>query len=192
MRHGELIALRDLLEANGIPAMIQSDDTGRMLTPLLTRGQSLWIYIDNQEDEARALLEDPEHVVANPVDVEAFYEGVLVATDGEGAVQFRSPESEGKLNLTVDPRPCTIEVQRSGDVVLTSGDALLGEKTKGPKDKDDGDEIKIELEFTNNGIGGYEDAEGEVEYEVSDDEIEFEVEVEEEIFVVTSFALRFC
>ena len=56
MRHGELIALRDLLEANGIPAMIQSDDTGRMLTPLLTRGQSLWIYIDNQEDEARALL----------------------------------------------------------------------------------------------------------------------------------------
>ncbi|MGD9296135.1 MAG: hypothetical protein PVG47_01945 [Chromatiales bacterium] len=74
MRHGELIALRDLLEANGIPAMIQSDDTGRMLTPLLTRGQSLWIYIDNQEDEARALLEDPEHVVANPVDVEAFYE----------------------------------------------------------------------------------------------------------------------
>mgnify|MGYP000163892191 FL=1 len=74
MRHGELIALRDLLEANGIPAMIQSDDTGRMLTPFLTRGQSLWIYIDNQEDEARALLEDPEHVVANPVDVEAFYE----------------------------------------------------------------------------------------------------------------------
>lgn len=73
MRHGELIALRDLLEANGIPAMIQSDDTGRMLTPLVTRGQSLWVYIDDQADEARALLDNPEHVVANPVDVEAFY-----------------------------------------------------------------------------------------------------------------------
>lgn len=73
MRHGELIGLRDLLEANGIPAMIQSDDTGRMLTPLVTRGQSLWVYIDDQADEARALLDNPEHVVANPVDVEAFY-----------------------------------------------------------------------------------------------------------------------
>ena len=112
-------------------------------------------------------------------DVEAFYEGVLIATDGEGAVQFRSPESEGKLNLTVDPRPCTIEIQRAGDVILTSGDAMLGEKTKGPKDKDDGDKMKLELEFTNTGLTGYEEAEGEVEYEVSDDEIEFEVEVED-------------
>jgi hypothetical protein len=74
MRHGELVAVRDLLEANGIPAIIQSDDTGRMLTPLVTRGQTLWVYIDSQEDEARALLENPGHVVANPVDVEVFYE----------------------------------------------------------------------------------------------------------------------
>jgi hypothetical protein len=74
MRHGELIALRDLLEANGIPAVIQADDTGRMITPLLTRGQTLWVYIDSQADEARALLENPGHVVANPVDVDNFYE----------------------------------------------------------------------------------------------------------------------
>ncbi len=74
IRHGELIALRDLLEANGIPAVIQSDDTGRMLTPLLTRGQGLWVYIDSQADDAKALLDDPDHLVANPVDVEAFYE----------------------------------------------------------------------------------------------------------------------
>ncbi len=74
LRPGELITLRDLLEANGIPAVIQADDTGRMITPVLTKGQALWIYIDSQESEARALLDDPGYVVANPVDVEAFYE----------------------------------------------------------------------------------------------------------------------
>ncbi len=74
MRPGELITLRDLLEANGIPAVIQADDTGRMITPVLTKGQALWVYIDSQESEARELLDDPGYVVANPVDVEAFYE----------------------------------------------------------------------------------------------------------------------
>ena len=110
---------------------------------------------------------------------EAFYEGALVATDGEGAAQFRSPEAEGKILLTEDPRPCTIEIQRSGEVVLTSGEAMLGEKTKGPKDKDDGDKMKLELEFENLLVGGYEEAEGEVEYEVSSDERELEVEIED-------------
>ena len=129
---------------------------------------------------AEYLPEDgPYDVAYTNCEVEALYEGVLVATDGEGAVQFRSPESEGKINLTVDPRPCTIEVQRSGNVVLTSGDALLGEKTKGPKDKDDGDKMKLELEFENIGPSDYEDAEGEVEYEISGDERELEVEIED-------------
>ena len=121
----------------------------------------------------------PYDVAFTNCDAEALYEDVLLATDGEGAVQFRSPESDGKILLTVDPRPCTIEIQRSGTVVLTSGDAMLGEKVKGPKDKDDGEKMKLELEFENLGVEGYQDAEGEVEYEVSADERELEVEIED-------------
>ena len=86
MRYGELIAFRDLLESNGIPAVIQSDDTGRMLTPFLTRGQSLWVYIDSQADEAKVLLEDPDYVVANPVDVDAFYELTRDVRDDPGVM----------------------------------------------------------------------------------------------------------
>lgn len=107
----------------------------------------------------------------------ASYEGVLEVTEGEGAVQFRSPEAAGKIFLTLDPRDCTIDVLQGGDVVLTSGENVLGEKVKGPKDK--GDETKIELALENTGVTGYEDAEGKVEYEVGSDEREFEIEIED-------------
>jgi hypothetical protein len=110
---------------------------------------------------------------------DAFYEDVLEVMDGEGAVQFRSPEADGKILLTRDPRGCTIEVQQDTTVFLTSGEAVLGEKVKGPKDKDDGEKMKLELEFENLQVAGYEDAEGEVEYEISSDERELEVELED-------------
>ncbi len=110
---------------------------------------------------------------------DAFYAGVLEVTDGEGAVQFRSPEAEGKILLTRTPVECRIDVLQGSTVVLTSGESVLGDKVKGPKDKDDGEKMKLELEFENTGLAGYEDAEGEVEYEVSSDETEFEVEVDD-------------
>jgi len=81
MQLNDLIALRDMLEANGIPAVIQDDNTARMITPVTTMGQGLWIYIDSQENEARALLENPDHEVANPVDIKAFYEASRNITD---------------------------------------------------------------------------------------------------------------
>ena len=104
--------------------------------------------------------------------------GPLIVDDGEGATQFRSPETEGKLNLTFDPRDCRIDIVM-GDIVLTSGESILGTKVKGPKDKDDGEKMKLELEFENLMVAGYEDAEGEIEYEISGDESELEVEIED-------------
>ncbi len=52
---------------------------------------------------------------------------------GEGELEFRSPleNEEDKLDLNFDPRDCKIEVLSGADVVLTSGDEVLSEKTNG-------------------------------------------------------------
>lgn len=115
---------------------------------------------------------------------EVLYEGVLLVEDGEGAVQFRSPEAAGKILLSADPRDCQINVRLGEETVLTTGETVLSEKAKGPKDDDedgddgdDGLEIKVKLE--NTGIEGFLEAEGEAEYEVEGDEREFEIEIED-------------
>ena len=50
---------------------------------------------------------------------------------GMGELEFRSPESDEKLNLNFDPRDCRIEILDVDTVVLTSGDAVLAEKNPG-------------------------------------------------------------
>jgi hypothetical protein len=99
--------------------------------------------------------------------------GGLTVAGGEGAIQFRSPESEGKLNLAFDPRDCLIEIQQSDAVFLTSGDQVLGEKAKGPGDM--GDRVRIQVDFEN--VSDIEGAEGEVEYEVKMNEVTLDVEI---------------
>jgi hypothetical protein len=103
-------------------------------------------------------------------------EGSLIIADDEGATRFRSPEADGKLNLTFDPRDCLIEVQQAGTVYLTSGENVLAEKEKGPKDKGPKDNDKTEVSAELQSTGLIDGAEGEVEYEVGADEAEFEVE----------------
>jgi len=102
-------------------------------------------------------------------------EGVLSILEGEGATHFRSPETEGKLLLDFVPTGCLIEVRQAGAVFLTSGDAVLAEKEKGPKDK--ADKLKIQVEMENTGAAGFELAEGELEYEVKVNQTEFDVEI---------------
>lgn len=103
-------------------------------------------------------------------------QGNLMVFEGEGAVQFRSPEAEGKTLLTVDPRGCQINIQQGPEpstVFLTSGDSVLAEKQNGPKDK--GDRTKVEVELENTGI--LEGAEGSAEFESKNGFDEFEVEI---------------
>jgi len=102
--------------------------------------------------------------------------GPLTVFESEGAAQFRSPEAEGKILLTKDPRDCQFNIQQGIDPVvvhLTSGENVLAEKQKGPKDK--GEMMKISLELEN--ISTIESAEGEVEYEIKMNETVFEVEI---------------
>lgn len=106
-------------------------------------------------------------------------QGTLTVFEGEGAAQFRSPEAEGKILLTVDPRGCSFNIQQGDDpditVFLTSGDNMLAEKEKGPKDK--GEMLKVSVELEIGSKADTESAEGEVEYEVKMNETVFEVEI---------------
>lgn len=101
--------------------------------------------------------------------------GTFTVTDGEGAAKFRSPEAEGKILLAVDPRNCIFNIKQGETTYLTSGENVLAEKEKGPKDKGDKDSVKVEVELDN--VSSFEDAEGEIAYEEEADEREFEVEI---------------
>ncbi|MET0027841.1 MAG: DUF2007 domain-containing protein [Candidatus Thiodiazotropha sp.] len=68
-----LYALKGLLEENGIPAFVADEHAVRMVNPILFSGASLWVYVDEQWEDAMALLENPDHEVANPLAVDHFY-----------------------------------------------------------------------------------------------------------------------
>jgi hypothetical protein len=103
--------------------------------------------------------------------------GELVVAAGEGELAFRSPAHDDILELSFDPRDCKIELLDGETVVLTSGDAVLAEKEKGKKDKEDeeGIEIEIDLASTEVIVG----ARGEAEYEIYAEETEFSVKIKD-------------
>ena len=68
-----LQVLKDLLEANGIPAVIKGENTARMVSPFLMTEPSLWVFLDEQWAEAEKLILDPDYEVRNRVDVDEFY-----------------------------------------------------------------------------------------------------------------------
>ena len=70
----QLHVLKELLEANGIPALINGENTARAITPFLMTEPSLWVYLDDQLDEALELVNDPDYEVINKVDMKEFYE----------------------------------------------------------------------------------------------------------------------
>ena len=70
----QLHVFKELLEANGIPALINGENTARAITPFLMTEPSLWVYLDEQLDEAVKLMDDPDYEVVNKVDMAEFYE----------------------------------------------------------------------------------------------------------------------
>ena len=65
--------LKDLLEANGIPAVIKGENTARMISPFLMTEPSLWVFLDEQQIDAEKLILDPNYEVENKIDVNEFY-----------------------------------------------------------------------------------------------------------------------
>jgi len=70
----QLHVFKELLEANGIPAHINGENTARAITPFLMTEPSLWIYLDDQLEDALKLMRDPDYEVVNKVDMNEFYE----------------------------------------------------------------------------------------------------------------------
>ena len=112
--------------------------------------------------------------------------GILAVVAGEGEKQYRSPAAEGKELLTFDPRDCLIELHDAEGAVLSSGAAVLAEKSHGNDGDDDDDgedddhgnpraEISVDLDST----GVIEGAEGEAAFRARHDSTEFEVEIED-------------
>lgn len=76
LEDGDLIyleTLRERLEANGIPAVIQGTETARIITPTTLVDPTLWIYLNEQFEDALQLIQNPSHMVSTSIDVEQFY-----------------------------------------------------------------------------------------------------------------------
>lgn len=61
----ELARIRSLLEENGIPLYEAHSPRGA--------NQGIYVCLDEQYDDAVALLRNPSHKVTAPIDVEDFY-----------------------------------------------------------------------------------------------------------------------
>lgn len=96
--------------------------------------------------------------------------GVLTVGAGHGESRFRSPEADGKLLLTFDPRGCPVALHDGEGAVLSSGDNVLAPKTN-PGHGHGMSDISAALDST----GVIDGAEGEADYNIKMNSTEFEV-----------------
>jgi len=68
-----LNSLVERLENNGIPACIQGTETARMITNKFVFEPSLWVYLNEQFDDAIKVMDDPSFKPSTGIDIEEFY-----------------------------------------------------------------------------------------------------------------------
>ena len=68
--------LKELLESKGIPAIIQGENTARMIIPYFAFQPTLWVYLDEQFDDAVQLISNPAYKVQSGIDIKEFYSSV--------------------------------------------------------------------------------------------------------------------
>lgn len=66
-------SLMEILEENGIPSNIQGTETARMLTSRVVFEPSLWIYLNEQFEDAVNLIDNPDYKVTTGIDIDYFY-----------------------------------------------------------------------------------------------------------------------
>lgn len=89
--------MRQRLESRGIPAVVQGQSMARLLVPVGATEPTLWVYLPYQEDDAKALLDNPEHMVEQPVDVDEFY---LLTQSDMAQDQLRSAALKKMLTIS--------------------------------------------------------------------------------------------
>lgn len=60
---------RMLLELKGIPVFLGNENSGPALAFILANKYTVWVCLEHQYDDAKAVLADPDSEVANPVDI---------------------------------------------------------------------------------------------------------------------------
>lgn len=69
----EIDGIRILLESRGIPVFVGNEDSARNMGWLLSaREYVLWVLVDEQYEDAVALVEDPSHEVRTAVNMEKY------------------------------------------------------------------------------------------------------------------------
>ena len=70
----EINEIKVLLESNGIPIFIGNENTARNLQYLGPNAKlTLWLLLKEQLEDARLLMQDPDHEVKNQVNISEFY-----------------------------------------------------------------------------------------------------------------------
>jgi hypothetical protein len=66
--------LQQLFDASGVPVFVEDDYTRtNPAQRLASFGYRIHIFVDEQEEDARKLLLNPDYELANPIDCEKFY-----------------------------------------------------------------------------------------------------------------------
>lgn len=86
---GAASRLQDLLHSRGIPVHVAEVETGLDWNwQQRASHRSLWICEPDQFDDALALVRDPDHVVREPRDIEAYLAAAAAALDDAGEPAF--------------------------------------------------------------------------------------------------------
>jgi len=65
--------IRTALEGAGIPVFVSGENYTNLKIPFMPHNLGVFVYLDDQYHDATALIANPSHKVASPVDINAFY-----------------------------------------------------------------------------------------------------------------------
>jgi hypothetical protein len=69
----EAIGAKLLLESKGIPAFIGSERSGQLLGGILSSTYSVWVELEHQYDDAKAILANPDREPLDPVSIDDYH-----------------------------------------------------------------------------------------------------------------------
>ena len=68
--------IKSLLESSGIPAYISNSNFASLNLFFIPQSLGIFIYDPSQYQDAITLINNKDHIVQNPIDVEAFYKSL--------------------------------------------------------------------------------------------------------------------
>ncbi len=72
----EALNTKILLELRGIPTFIGSENSGPAFGFIAANKYTIWVCLDEQYQDAVALLDNPDHEVTTGIDVDEYYKAV--------------------------------------------------------------------------------------------------------------------